>query len=415
MCHLGLRKRLLTCAASASALCLLLVQERSAGAQIVASPPASHPIYVSVPDAAMDDSARKTFVAAAAKFGLGPVETADLPDPPAPVAAKGLTAAVARCKDLSFDEAQRLLVPALAEAEATGAAGLSQEQLCDLHLYSAMALDRADWRDLPEAGPAAPAPEAWRAYLASAVLCPGRQLYQRTFPPLALVRYAAAVAEVQRRGAGVLYVQAASDALICIDGRPCVPSPASLAAPYGEHFIRVQRPGRLPWTQKVPLTLSRLEIDVPDQTFKTYSDNEAAAHARRMSAAFALVAELKPGNPVLLELRLVDVPTGRRIDSTRVPVTGEVGGVHAAVMRLDEQARRRDLRAQQGHDAANEGAEFLIAPAPTKASDGGQPASQDPSGWAQKRWPMLVAVGVVVATSLVLSLAVALDDKMAVQ
>jgi hypothetical protein len=367
-----------------------------------------------VEDAAADLGAKMAFAAAATKLGLGPVQTVDLPNDPVPTAGKILAAAIERFKDLAFDEARTLLLPALEEATTTGAHGLAQEGLCDLHLYLAMALDRADWHDLPEGGPAAPSPFAWKEYLQAAAICPRRQLYARTFPPLAVVRHLAAVAENKQRGEGNLVVNAASDAMISVDARPAAAGTVSLTLPFGEHYIRVERPGRLPWAMKVPLSLSRLQVDVPDQMFKTFADSEAAGHARRMSAAFALVAELKPGEPSLVELRLVEVISGKRIDSTRVPLGGEVGGVFAAVMRMDEQARRHDLLAQQG--ASDEhGGGLTIAPAPTKASGPAEDPTQDPRGWAKKRWPVLVSVASVITTTLVLGLAVALDDQVAVQ
>ncbi|MDX2023133.1 MAG: PEGA domain-containing protein [Deltaproteobacteria bacterium] len=393
---------------------LVCVVGGAAEAQVAASPPAAHPLYVAIDDAAADAAAKLAFATAATKLGLGPVETVDLPPEPAPKAGKTLAAAVARFKELAFDEVRSLLLPAVEEAMATGANGLSQEELCNLHLYLAMAYERADWHDLPEGGPPAPPPEAWQAYLQAAALCPQRQLYQRTFPPVAVARHAAAVAENKRRGEGTLVINAASDALISVDGRPVAAAPVSLSLPFGQHYIRVERPGRRPWANVVPLSLSRVQVDVPDQIFKTFADADAADHARRMSAAFALVAELKPGAQPAIELRLVEVITGKRIDSTRVALTGEVGGVFAAVMRMDEQARRRDLLAQQGALQEDSGG-LIITSAPTKAAGPPENPTQDPGGWAKKRWPVLVAVGSVITTALVLGLAVALDDKMAVQ
>ena len=66
----------------------------------------------------------------------------------------------------------------------------------------------------------------------------------------------------------------------------------------------------------------------------------AALHARRQGAAFALVAELKPGRPAAIELRLIESDGGIRRDSTTLPFPGDAGELEAAVMRLDEQARR---------------------------------------------------------------------------
>jgi hypothetical protein len=85
-------------------------------------------------------------------------------------------------------------------------------------------------------------------------------------------------------------------------------------------------------------------------------------------------------------------------------------------MRMDEQARKRELLAQQGQSTTAQGqAALVLAPALTKPVGPEENPSRDPAGWAQKHWPVLAAVGVVLATTLVLGLAVALDNKMAVQ
>ncbi|MCG5052150.1 MAG: hypothetical protein KA712_04245 [Myxococcales bacterium] len=374
-------------------------------------PPTTHPIYVSAEGAALDDQALASFRQATAKLGLPPVETVDLPALPKPSAPGAVIAGVAQVRDLAFEQGAKLLETARAEVAETGAEGLSHDELCDLFLYLGMALDQADWHDLPEEGPPAPSPTAGQAYLQAAALCPERELYHRTYPPLALHRFQTAVAEVRTRGQGTLVVRAPADALVSVDALPAQPAPVTLALPFGEHFIRVERPGRHPWATRVPLALPRLEVEAPAQAFRTFPDLEAAAHARRMGAAYALVAELKPGPDPLLEARLVEVASGRRIDSTRVPLTGEPGGVHAAVMRLDEQARRRDMLAQTGDDIEARGPTLAVGSALPKARDPQTPGPhEDFDAWARARWPLLAAVGVVVATSLVLGLAVALDD-----
>jgi hypothetical protein len=359
----------------------------------------------------MDDNAYATFTEAVKKLKIGPVETADLPAQAPTQAAKSLALAVARFKELAFDDAAQLLLPAIDEAVATGALGLSQEALCDLYLYLAMSRDRADWRDLPEGGAPAPSDEAWQAYLQSAALCPERQLYSRTFPPIALLRYTAAQAELKRRGQSVLFIASASDALISVDGRPVSASPLSLTLPNAEHFVRVERPGRLPWISKLAVGPSRVDLQVPDQVFKTFPDSEAAAHARRLGAAYALVAELKPGEPSQLELRLVQVVTGRRIDSTRVALGSEVGGVYAAVMRMDALARQQPSDLERGPHAPSQiPSAFKLTPPPAQQITPTTPHAEAPEGWAQKHWPVLVAVGAVVAATVVLGLAVALND-----
>lgn len=382
-----------------------------AWAQTLSTPPTSHPIYVSVEGAAHDDAARDAFRQAATKLGLGPVETVDPSPLPKPQGPASVAAGAAQVRDLAFDEGRGLLSGAVAEATATGAAGFNRDTLCDAFLYLAMALDRADWRDLPESGPQ-PNADAAAAYLQAAVLCPQRQLYQRTFPPLARHRFEQAVATLKTRGVGLLVVNAPDDALVSVDAGPLSPAPVKVSLPYGEHFVRVERPGRMPWGARVPLSLPVLDVQPPTQAFRSFPDAEAVQHARRMAAAYALVGELLPGSEPLVQVRLVEVATGKRIDSTRVPLQREVGGVYAAVMRLDEQARRLEMKA----GAPQEASALQIASAPVRATDPSELGpTKDPEGWARKRWPLLAAVGVVVLTSLVLGVVVALDDKSAVQ
>ncbi len=383
-----------------------------AWAQTLSTPPTSHPIYVSAEGAAHDDAARDAFRQAATKLGLGPAETVDPPPLPKPQGPASVAAGSAQVRELAFEEGRSLLASAVAEATSSGAAGFNRDTLCDAFLYLAMALDRADWRDLPEAGPQPANADAAAAYLQAAVLCPQRQLYQRTFPPLARHRFDQAVTALKTRGSGLLVIDAPDDALVSVDAGPLAPAPVKVSLPYGEHFVRVERPGRMPWGARVPLSLPVLDVNPATQAFRSFSDAEAVKHARRMAAAYALVGELLPGSEPLVQLRLVEVATGKRIDSTRVPLQREVGGVYAAAMRLDEQARRLEMKAGAPQDAQA----LQIASAPVRATDPSQPGpTEDPEGWARKRWPLLAAVGVVVLTSLVLGVVVALDDKSAVQ
>ena len=129
-----------------------------------------------------------------------------------------------------------------------------------------------------------------------------------------------------------------------------------------------------------------------------------------MGAKFALVTELKLGEGApQLELRLVD-STGIRHDATRFPLAAEPGTFDAAVMRLDEEARRID-RLGLAPGGATE-----PPPAATPALGAAPPPPRhasfrdDPGGWAREHWPLVTAVGVMVGATLALSLAVATDS-----
>jgi len=184
---------------------------------------------------------------------------------------------------------------------------------------------------------------------------------------------------------------------------------------FGEHLIRVEQIGYAAWGTIVPIGQPSVELDVPARAALTLDDATAAAHGRRMGARFALVAAAKggPGSPV--EISLVDTGSGARRDSALVPTTGEAGQLDAAVMRLDEEARRVTLEQQAPGGTApppvaaeptagSMGPPLLLTPAPSKTS-----FRDDPAAWARDHWPLLTAIGVVAVTAIVLGAAVSSD------
>jgi hypothetical protein len=154
-----------------------------------------------------------------------------------------------------------------------------------------------------------------------------------------------------------------------------------------------------------------LDLDIPPRAPLALDDATAAAHARRMGARFALVAEPKggPGSPVAL--RLVD-DTGTQRDAALIATSSEVGLLDAAVMRLDEQARR--IAQTPAGDApapptateapASLGPPILLTPPRTRAR-----LADDPAAWARDHWPLLTAAGAVVLSAIILGAAVAAD------
>src|SRR5581483_5879574 len=174
-------------------------------------------------------------------------------------------------------------------------------------------------------------------------------------------------------------------------------------------LLRVDEPGRADWGTVVTVNAPSADVTLPARAALTLDDAVAAAHARRMGAKFALVTELRLGEGApQLELRLVD-STGIRHDATRFSLASEPGTFDAAVMRLDEEARRIDrLGLAPGGAPAQPPAaapSLIAAPAaPPRAS-----FRDDPGGWARQHWPLVTAVGVMVAATLALGLAVAAD------
>jgi hypothetical protein len=371
-----------------------------------------HPIFAAVPDLPRGDEAQTRFAAAVAGAKLGPVEVIDPPGPAAPRAAELLRTGVAALEAKRFAEAQAALDGAVAEALSTGGAGLETAALADLFLHQGMAAQNADWKDLPRPLTEIAPPKAKEAYLRAAVLAPTRVLVPRQFPPIAVQSWGLAVAEVARHPRGSILVRASSSALISIDAGPLRPGlvPAADLC-YGEHYIRVEDLGRRPWAAVVPLAMPLLEIDAPESPALTLDDAEAAAHARRQGALFALVAELGPARPARLELRLVEAATGRRRDATTLAFPGDGAALVAAVMKLDQQARQARFGEEHGVPAEPRRLEDLaIAPVPSAATVERSGLAEDPAAWARARWPLLTAIGVAAGTALLLGVMVARDD-----
>jgi hypothetical protein len=393
------------------AFCIVLAtvptQAAPAGAQ-----PAVHAIWASMPDAPWDAAARSRLDDNLRRLGLGLLETADVASPPAPRAPALLREGMAAVERLQFDAAHAALDAAVAEAVASGGAGLAPAELADLFLYQAMAAQQATWRDLESPLTEIAPPAARQAYLRAAVLAPDRVLPPRRFPPLAVASWALAVAAIAERPRGMLTVRAPQRARISIDGAASAAPPASRAElPYGEHFVRVEEVGHRPWAALVGLTEPTLAIERPAVAPLSFDDQEAAARARRMGASFALLAQLQLAGRPAIELRLVNAITGARQDATIVPFEqlGDQGALAAALMRLDEQVRRAELERRSGARPGQPHVAVLppltSAPPPPLRED--RPAlRENPGAWLRLRWPLVTAIGVAVLSSVVLGVAV---------
>jgi hypothetical protein len=400
------------CAASC-ALSLVSLTARADNAPLV------HPIYAHLPDAPENDSARQLFTAAATRYNLRPVEVVDVPAPPAPHAPENVRMGILNTQKLAFTEAVHDLDAAAAEVATTGGAGLTAAELGDLYLFRAMATARADWNAQPGAAPTEARTKAFDDYLRAATLTPNRTLNEREMPPQVVADFKRAQEIVHKRPVGTLIVKGPADAQVALDGGPLMPIAGGLSihdVSFGEHPVRVEQIGYATWGTVVPFGQPSVELDVPARAALTLDDATAAAHGRRMGARFALVAAAKggPGSPV--EISLVDTGTGARRDSALVPTTGEAGQIDAAVMRLDEEARRVTLEQQTAAGGAappplaaeptagSMGPPLLLTPAPSRAS-----FRDDPAAWARDHWPLLTAIGVVTLTAIVLTAAVSSD------
>ncbi len=399
---------------------------------------ALHPVFVEIPEMPRSEELHRRFSAAIARLRVGPVEVADAPTPPPAKAPGLLQTAKAALEKLKFAEAEAAADAAIAEARSTGGLGLAPQQLAELFLVQAMAAGRADWKELPAPPPALPPGKARDAYLQAAVLAPDRVLEPRRYPPIAIASFRLAAAEVKARGRGAILVKAPTSALASVDGAEPKPGLVSVPElPFGEHFVRVEEPGRKPWAQAVPLTDLTLEIDVPSQAPLVLDDATAVAAARRRGAASALLATPKPGRPLGLELALVDAASGARRNATTVPALEDPAALDAALMRLDEEARKAfvvaraapggvaqapssDARRGPGDEAArvdpagagsegggggDGGGRRLTLTTIEEGPPRGPSFERDPAGWARARWPLLTAVGVAIGAAIALGVA----------
>jgi hypothetical protein len=129
-----------------------------------------------------------------------------------------------------------------------------------------------------------------------------------------------------------------------------------------------------------------------------------------MGARFALVATLKTGTVVEFELALVDAANGMRRDASVIPFAGEAGALDAAVMRLDEEARKADL-SSGGAIAPLRDVDLQIGNVPATRSGRAIRLADNPGAWARAHWPLLTAIGVAAGTAILLGIAVANDTR----
>jgi hypothetical protein len=403
------RLRLSICAA------LIAASAATAGVAAADEPRLVHPIYAHLPDTPEDNSGKRAFAAAALRYKLGAVEVVDVPGPAAPHAPEMAKTGVLNAQKIAFGEALRDLDAAASEAVASGGAGFSTDELSDLYLFRAMATARADWKATADAPPTDERTRAYADYLRAAALTPARTLNPRQIPPQVIADFARAVDEVRRRPRGTLTVRGSADAQVALDGGPPMPVKGGISfrdLVNGEHLVRVEEAGHAPWGAAVMFTQPTLDVDIPARAALGLDDATAATHARRMGARFALVAEPKGGPHAGMALRLVDL-AGKARDAAMVLGGAETGLLDAAVMRLDESARKIAQADDQAGspavvaaagDTSTLAPPVLISPPLSKAR-----FSEDPAAWARDHWPLLTAVGVVVLSSIILGAAVAGD------
>ena len=198
-----------------------------------------------------------------------------------------------------------------------------------------------------------------------------------------------------------------------MDGREFQSAPASASGlPSGEHFVVVEEPGHAPWTTTVDIGQPTNVVDVPATALLTYDGASAVRQAQAKGAAFALVGQLRLGDKIEIDLRLLDARTGEVRASTAAPLGQGVDSpdLVASVLRLDEMAGQTDLTRRSTGEDGKPLSLLPLAPPPARAGPVDGPRfSNDTQGWLRQRWPLATAVGVAVGTALALGIVVAKD------
>jgi hypothetical protein len=379
------------------------------------SQPITHPIWATTPNAAVNDTARTQFEAAAKKRGLGPLESVAMPSAQTTRTTALFGEGMSALRAANAVLAAALLGQAATQALDNGGAGLSPKEFASLFFHQAMALQLASGATYSEPFTTIAPPEAKTAYLRAAVLDAGQTFDDVSSQPLVEASWRLALATIAQRPAGTLSVRAHPRALVSVDGGATHASPATFPSlRHGEHFVRVEEAGHVPWSTTVVMQGPSLVIDVPATQFLTYDAAAAAELAKARGAAFALLGQLHLGDKVEIDLRLVDVRTGELRDATAVPVASMTDSPElvAAVLRLDEMAVRADLTQRAEGSGAQANAPLMLAAPPPRSPGESQPGnSPQPQSWLQQRWPLVTAIAVAAGTALVLGIVVAKDDR----
>jgi len=316
-------------------------------------------------------AARDALAARARRAGVAWIDRspAAAPAPEAPALHRR---AVEAYEALRFDEAVSALDAAIAEAERSGAAGLSAAQLSDLFLYRGLTYtQRGD------------STRAWDDLVRAAVLDPARVLDPLRFPTRAVEAFARARDRVRAEPRGDLVIAAPAGCDVIVDGASTSDGHVTLA--YGDHFVRVTCAGQRPWG-------ARIGVAAPSTSFTpslvadaapAADDLRALARTRGARELIVVTASLSPGAPPTLSMVRLDVASGKV--AARASVALAPGGA-----------------ATPDAEAAFE--RVLAPPIAVPA-----PAPGERSRWWKSPW-LWAGVGAAVATAIVLPIALSQSD-----
>lgn len=198
-----------------------------------------------------------------------------------------------------YDRAIELLGEAIADAEASGGAGLTPAQLSDLHLFRALShTQKSD------------SAAAWSDLVRAAALDPSRALDSMQFPPRVVEAFGRAVDSVRADGMIAVKISVPQGCSAWIDGRVAkLREPVSMAR--GDHYIRVACRDHEPYGARKLLSADA-DLLPSLRARPTPSLERAASEAKSRGAATVLwVRESASDTGVTLSMQLADVDTSK--------------------------------------------------------------------------------------------------------
>lgn len=222
---------------------------------------------------------------------------------------------------MRFQDARAVYDDAIADAMASGAAGLSATELSDLFLGRALAVEAAGdsgFDDMVRAAQVAP----------TRLLDPGR------LPPNVLKEFERAQRAVQDSPTGTLIVEAPTSATVFVDGKPVGRAPVRIEElAQGERLVRAEDPGRVTVSAVVTHSSEETRVRLEGQLSGPPTLATVVDDARARAVATVLIVSAQPDGDVLVER--VHVARGR-VDAIEKTSPADLRGSLRRMMRPDE-------------------------------------------------------------------------------
>jgi hypothetical protein len=218
---------------------------------------------------------------------------------------------------LRFEDAWTTLNEARAQADRTGAAGLTQSQLADLFLYRGLVkIQQGELNAY------------WDELVTSVAIDPVRVLDPARFPPRVASELARVRGALADRKRAALAVDAPPGCTTLIDGA-AASAVASAQLLVGSHWVYVTCADRAPWGTRVEVTSDQLVV-ARNVVLAPPTDDDVLIQARTVGAKAFVAVEVRSG---VGTARLVSVD-GRERDRRTVAISSDLAPLAQAVDEL---------------------------------------------------------------------------------